>query len=269
MNAPTRAQTCRCGHPVPDGYLCRGCITLLWQTLTQLPTTMEELETTRTRQARVGGSGGSADSAALPWHNGASMVAEALSDGLWVLLRKTQGHRVGTQEHVHTQPRPATTTVEGIAQWLAVRVDGIAGHPDLAEVAQDLVEHEHRAWKVIDRPPDLSYAGGCDLCGNHLYAVTGSPITTCSGCGKSHDVAMRRAAMMKAVSDRLVTAREAATALTTLELPVTMERIRQWVHRRRLVVRGHTPDRHRLYRLGDIIDLLTTETTRAQTASLG
>lgn len=262
-------QTCRCGRPVPDGYLCRGCTTLLWQALHQMATTLEELETTRTRQARVSPSGGAGSLPGLPWHQGASLVVEALTDGLWALLRRTQAHRVGTTEHVHTQPRPEDHSTEGVAEWLAVRVDGIAGHAELAEIAQDLIEHEHRAWRVIDRPPELSYAGQCDLCGSHLYAVTGAPLTTCSGCGTSHDVAMRRAALLKAASDRLVTAREAATALTTLELPVTMERIRQWVHRRRLVVRGHTPDRHRLYRLGDIIDLLTAEVARAQTASLG
>jgi len=262
------AQICRCGHPVPDGYLCRECVTLLWRALNQMPTTLEELETTRTRQARVSHSGGAVSAPGLPWHQGASLVVEALTDGLWALLRRTQAHRVGTTEAIHTQPRPSSTTVEGISQWLAVRVEGMAGHAELAEIAQDLVDHEHRAWRVIDRPPELSYAGQCDLCGAHLYAVTGTPVTTCSGCGRSHDVAMRRAALLQAASDRLVTAREAATALTTLEMPVTMERIRQWVHRRRLLVRGHTPDRHRLYRLGDIIDLLTAEITRTQTASL-
>lgn len=262
-------QTCRCGYPARDAYLCRSCTQLLWHALTQMPTTLEELETTRTRQARVSHGGGATAGGGLPWHQGASLVAEALTDGLWALLRRTEGYRVGTREAVHTHHRPESHTIEAISGWLAVRVDGIAGHEELAEIAQDLVDHEQRAWRVIDRPPELSYAGQCELCGTHLYAVTGSPVTTCSGCGRTVDVAMRRAALMQAVSDRLVTAREAATALTTLELPVTMARIRQWVHRRRLVVRGHTPDRHRLYRLGDIIDLLTAEVTRTQTASLG
>lgn len=263
------SQTCRCGRPVRDGFLCDECTSLLWRTLTQFPETLEELEVTRTRQARITHGGGSADHAALPWHNAASMVGEALTDGLWGLLRGAQAHRVTTREQVHTLPWPIPATDNGVAAWLAVRVDGIARHQDLADIAHTLVDHGHRAWRIIDRPPELSYAGQCDICGTHLYAVTGQPVVTCATCGEHNDVAMRRAAMLKAASDRLVTAREAATALTTLELPVTVERIRQWVHRRRLLVRGHTPDRSRLYRLGDIIDLLTTETTRAQTASLG
>lgn len=255
--------TCRCGHPVTDAYLCRDCTSALWSALTRYPETRAELETTRTRQAKISSSGGHADGIKLPWHNAASMALDVLNDTIWDLVTGAARHRVPSSENTQQQHWPHRGDA---ATWLAVRVDGIAGVAYLADLGHDFVGHDSRAWKVIDRPPELSYAGQCDICGTHLYAVVGQPLTTCPACNQTHDVAMRRAAMLKAAADRLVTAREASTALTTLELPVTGERIRQWVARRRLLVRGHTPDRHRLYRLGDIIDLLTRENTRTQRA---
>lgn len=259
-------QTCTCGRPVPDGYLCRDCTSLLWSALNRYDETRDELETTRTRQARTASIGGRSDGNSLPWHNAASLALDTLADLCWDLVDATRRHGIPSTEQTYRTPTP--TALESAPAWLAVRVDGIARHEEPTVLAVSLIEHDRFAWQIIDRPPELVFAGQCDLCGTHLYAVTGQAFTTCPTCRQPNDVALRRAAMLHAVRDRLVTGREAATALTTLELPVTVERIRQWVHRRRLIVRAHTPDRHRLYRLGDIIDLLTVESARMQTTSL-
>jgi hypothetical protein len=95
-------------------------------------------------------------------------------------------------------------------------------------------------------------------CDHDLYANPGRRYVTCRACGAEHDVDARRAVLLGAVADQLLTAVEASRALPgLLGRPVTAATVRGLAHRGRLAQRPGG-----LYRVGDLIDALTAQATR-------
>ena len=163
--------------------------------------------------------------------------------------------------------------------WLADRWQAIRRQTFAPELAGDVLAAVGRGQALVDAPPETYFVGACgaeledpDLpgyvyaCGWELRARLGDLEATCRGCGTTHDVAVRRSDLLAGVGDRLVTAVDAARALSTPERPVTAAMVRGWRFRGHLEQAEEpdehgerrpavTPDGKPLYRLRDVVDV--------------
>lgn len=173
-------------------------------------------------------------------------------------------------------------------------IEGDAAAPQLHAAVLDAVR---RVERIIDREPERVAAGECGaelpderLCRKALYVDPEEPFVICPACKTRWSVAERRAWLLAAAQDSLGNAATIATALTRLDQPVTPERIRKWKERGKLTPHGNEPPppcrdhqgRGRqpqsceacrakvgapLYRLGDVVDLLTDAMSAASRRS--
>lgn len=247
---------CTCGKPTGEAaYLCGDCKATLWRALGDIPALVDELDITLTKQRRFTSQTGAVRASsepALPYDIGASNVLHELRNELVGLVRVCMDSHIESRDY---RDRLPDDTCEAMSRWLMWRIDGITAQPYAADTLR-LVRIVDRAEHVILGPPPKTFAGPCDDCGRDLYAQKGKPVVTCHACGLHYDIETRRRWLLSVVDDRLATATEIARALTSLELPVTAERIRQWKHRDRIDVRAHDKLDRPLFRVGDVVDLL-------------
>lgn len=253
--------TC-CGQPTPENaYLCNTCFNNLWIALGDVPALVTELDVSLSKQRRWEydtGSSSRSSEEALPFNLAAARSLRELRDQLQQLARRCVAADVPSKDYRYRHPG---STCKELSTWLMWRIDGIAGQP-WAPDALTLVKAVQHAVHVIDRPPERTFAGPCDQCGHDLYARKGKPTVHCHDCGLEYNLADRREWLLKQVDDQLATASEIARALTSMELPITAERIRQWKHRDRIEVKAHDRLDRPLYRVGDVVDLLVEHTAR-------
>lgn len=247
--------TCTCGKPTPETtYVCSDCTSDLRATLLNMPVLLEDLTLTMSKQRRFGDpvGGGKAADTGLPFNMAAANVLHELRYELLATVRLCLTSNVPSGHDLVRQPaaQPAA-----MAAWLLDRVDGIVGQP-WAPGALRVVGIAARAEYVIDAPAERTFAGPCDQCGNDLYARAGKLRVTCHDCGLAYDLVARRKWLLTMVNDRLATATEIARALTSLRVPVTAERIRQWKHRDRIEPKSHDRLGRPLFRVGDVVHLL-------------
>jgi hypothetical protein len=268
-----------CGNTIrSNAYVCTPCNALLEKTLAEIPSLGEDLETTRLRQSRTGGrsiGGGHSSDVPLPWLETASVAEDTLRSTLvaWA--------RVVVEERGVGWPR---NTLAGISGFLLKHVDWLVHHPDAHEAVDELSFAARQARSVVDRAPDRWYAGRCEhvdldaqveaivtsgpeppKCPEELYVREGSSTVSCRTCGTEHDVAQRRAKLARVVKDRLATASELTSAVSNLARPISLNTIKSWVRRRRLVEKAQSPDGVALYRVGDVLDLLAGDISRKTT----
>lgn len=130
------------------------------------------------------------------------------------------------------------------ARWLADRWKVVRTRPWAGECARQIGAAIRRAETHVDQPPEEWFAGHCDValddpdrpgetyaCGWELYARLASDTVRCRGCGTTHDVAARRAQLIASAGDVLVTAAQAARALTEPGHEITAAMVRGWKHR--------------------------------------
>lgn len=251
---------CTCSKPTrEDSYMCADCKDALWRALGNVPALVDELEVSLTKQTRFTTQTSSArvsTAPPLPYDPAASRTLDTLHTQLTKLTQLCIKRNIESRDY--QQRTPGETSVS-MSAWLMWRVDALAAQPDI-DSAQQLVRVVQKAEYVIDRPPERTYAGPCDDCGRDLYAEHSKQTVICHHCGISYDLAARRQWLLRVVNDRLATATEIARALTSLELPVTAERIRQWKHRERIDVVSHDRLGRPLFRVGDIVELLHEHT---------
>lgn len=242
----------RCTQPAAGAYLCPSCGQILEQLLAEIPALAADLDLTRARQDRmrghaVGAVGGHNDSGPL-WDERASRAGRALRDALT------------TEVHQLTGPRPAGT-VPALAAHLLARLDTIRHTDTAARTVDALSRVVKTARSAIDRPADLVFGGPCE-CGHDLYARGDATHFTCPTCGTVYDFEQRRAWLLSATEDSLLTATEASRALSDLlGRTLSPNTIRTWANTGRLVPHGHHGDRP-LYRVGDLVALARTTPTR-------
>lgn len=247
------AQQCACGQQASESaYLCSECSDKLWRVLSDVPALIVELDVTLGRQRRSDAQAASSE-VAMPYSIAASNALHALRAELVGMVRMCIDDRVPSVDYRERHPGD---TCASMSAWLLWRIDGISAQPWAVDVLQQLSRAAAHAFVAIDRPPSRTFAGPCDECGRDLYAVPGRSVITCRPCGLTYDLAARRESLLRAVDDQLATATEISRALTSLEMPVTNERIRQWRHRERIEQRGHDKRGVPLYRVGDIVALL-------------
>lgn len=150
----------------------------------------------------------------------------------------------------------ANLTSVATLEWAGLLVVGLA---DAEERLRELTEQVAPGW----------YAGQCGLCSAATYVVPGLTWVTCRGCGsttyaRDHlDVVLTEARGWVAAPMRLA---EAIVALTDSETSVVRlyERIKKWGQRDRIetvrgVDRDGDPTGPKRHRLGEVLDLLSSE----------
>lgn len=245
--------TCVCGQPTgDDGFICSSCADSYAVALDRVPGVAHELVITLSKQQRFSDAGMVAYRAhGFPYDVAASDALHALRNELVTLVRLCIEERVTSRSGA----REPDDTLGSMSMWLSVRVSGVRARqwaPDALKLVR-IIEHGE---SVIDHPVERTYAGPCDDCSRDLYVESGQLTVICEHCGRSYDLKARRDWLLHVVHDRLATAPEIARALSSLELPITHELIRQWRHRQRLTPRTHDRRGVPLYRVGDVVDLL-------------
>jgi len=185
---------------------------------------------------------------------------------------------------------------EAADRWLADKASVLRLLPWFPELHLDLERATRRGWSLVDAPPPSGwFAGDCDavldapsdpgygasrgvpgvafVCGRKLYARLDEQRVRCRGCGTWHEVAPRRAVLLKAAEDTLMTANETARVVVTLGLVESVDkaaaRFRQWRTRELLEVRAYTVEGRPRYRLGDVLVRLRLEAFGVTSATVG
>lgn len=265
---------CRCGRPTKDdAYVCEECLDKLARALGDVPWVEEELETTISKQrAMVAGEGAASakcsckddddkcQHALVPYHVKAAEKRDALRHELVQLVRFCSEEGIRSSDPSDTLP---ANTMRALSRWLMWRVDGLAFNDMAEEFVGSLVAAVSACQRIIDLPPERSYAGPCPECKSDLYHRPNAADVKCPGCGQVYEVAKiatwMRARIEEHMADRLVTAHEGATLLSRFGLETGQRTIDKWHERGLIAEAGHVaPDgkrARRLYRWDDLLAL--------------
>jgi hypothetical protein len=238
--------------------MCGACRAELARALASVPEVLGDLDVTLSRQTSRMGRGGHGSTVPLAFDERASEAAYGLRSALvgWV--------RVLQEAHAEEWP---DDTPQSMAAWLSARLTRLVRHPAAPEAHEEITDAVRQAQRVTDRAPERQFAGRC-ACGAALYARPGAGRVQCRDCdADAVDVAAQRDAMLGQITDRLVTATQAADILTRLAAPLKAELVRQWGARGRLIAHGHDPAGHPLYRVSDVRDLLVEKLAREAQAT--
>lgn len=129
-------------------------------------------------------------------------------------------------------------------------------------VCQPFTCHHDTCRELRERP--LRVATRIGRCGTDLYAHEGDDSVKCSTCGQTYQLDQRRRDLVDMLPDVIAPTTAIANALTTLQQSVTSSMIRQMAHRGEIASRGTDPTdpRGRLYRVGDVLDVLAARALR-------
>lgn len=258
-----------CDRPTTNG-LCAPHRAELLERLTSLRRIVDDLNTQLTRQAIYSTAGtGALDeepTSAVPWNEGASRTLQRIA----TTMRRWDGRtadRLGTPVR-HPNPLRAAAVIRA-----AIASGQLNAWPSLAGLLDDLRDIDERTNRTIDRPKVERFLGICTtalditrsgMCDTRLYQLEDIDTITCPSCGTTHLVDADLELLLTIADDTLVTAAQAARAMSTKDdtehhRNLLVDRIRTWERRSRLPYRGTTIDAGRerkLYRLGDIKDLV-------------
>lgn len=261
---------CSCGRPTrDDAYACDECGDKTARALGDVPWLVEELETTITKQRATEANEGSASAtcsckdtddecqhALVPFHVPAAEKRDALRHALVSAVRFCREEGVRNSDPGPDWP---DDTLLSMSRWLLWRVDGLALNDMGEEITRAIRDTVRACRHVIDKPPERAYAGPCPECKRDLYHRHHAAEVGCSGCGQRWDVGEVNKWMQERITEhmenKLVTAREGATLLGRLGLPVEQGTIDKWRERNRIAEAGHNPAGHRLYRWDDLLAL--------------
>lgn len=146
--------------------------------------------------------------------------------------------------------------VVGMARFLDVHADWLAGHDAADVVLDELSDAARRILRIVEPRGALEFVGPCEVCGDDLRAHPGSS-AVCRGCRVVVDAVATREALLREAGDRLMTAAELVTLAPRLwDVQVSFMRINRWVRAGRLVAHGEREDRP-VYRVGDVAGLVS------------
>lgn len=274
-----------CRETVPPGMLvCGQCTDALALRLLMLPTLALALEEAHRkalrfsvgRPGRLHGRPGEdfEEESPVPFNPRASEVLEQLVTALaqWADL-------IAAERGLF---RPSNTAA-ALGPWLARQVSWLRSWPRGPEAVELMTAAIGAAERIVDRPPDLRYAGPCGTtvtdddglateCVEDVYAQPGQPVGVCRGCGARWPMAERRSWLLSQVEDMLLPATELARAIDGLGVYVTPSMIRNWQARGHLVQHGSCyatiqDGRRRevpLYRVGDVLDKVNADRIRRE-----
>ena len=142
-----------------------------------------------------------------------------------------------------------------MASWLLNHIEWLRHHRAGHEAVEEITAAVWEVARVIDRPPEREYVGPCRDCGADIYGKPGAAVAECRPCGVGYDVAEMREWMKAQIYGRLVTAREGSALLCRFGLETKQATIDTWVHRKRLVPRGHDTEGRRMYLFDDLVTI--------------
>ena len=248
-----------CSRPVADqAYACGPCGARLDGLLAEAVALAPELAVTVARQTATGGRGGAKSAEVpLPFDPAASSAAWALGNTLVSWACHVAAER-GVDLPRATTPADPVTSATVAAGWLRGHVEWLRHRPEVDEAVDEIGYAVAEARRHVDHHrPDRWYAGPCD-CGRDLYARPGAATVDCPDCDLTWPVAERREWLLASAREVLATATVISQALTALDVPVTPARLWQWAKRGRLLSRDTDRRGRPLYRVGDILDRLST-----------
>lgn len=258
----TTCQTTTCDKPTrDDAYTCDDCLDDFAKVLGNVTWIDAELETTITKQRAATSGGAPSAEVALPYNAKASELAGELRLALVNLVRLCIEEGVRSRDHRDREPG---NTLVAMSRWLLWRVDGLAFNDMAPEFIRAATEAIRACERIIDLPPDRSYAGPCPECKRDLYHRPDAAEVNCHGCGQRWDVAEVTVWMQDRIRDHmdglLVTAREGSTLLSRAGIETTQRAIDKWHERGLLLEAGHVAPEgggrpRRLYRWDDVLAL--------------
>lgn len=236
-----------CGQPADGALLCGGCVDQLAVRLREVPGLVDELDTTITRQDKLGarGAGGGQSEPPLPFNARASDARTDLRDILGSWCRDVAERSGDSVPYVQDVRNAAVVA----SSWLLGHLRATAHHPAAADLYEEVTDVIWQAVRAIDRPPDTVFAGRCE-CGALLHAYPGRSTVACRACALEHDPLDRRATMIASLIHHEGTAADVSRILALAGVQVPADTIRKWARRGKL---QRLPGR--LYRVGDVVDV--------------
>ena len=244
---PTEHLCPRCTRPAGTQTLCPACLDALHADLDALPDLIDQLHTQLARMGRLGHAvGGRSAERPSPVDWRASEVLDLLRSVL-----------VGWVRDVTPEPsaQPADTLQ---AMTAHLRFTDWRRHPAADEFADEIGYAIAEGRRAIDAPPERRYLGECmepiegrGDCPGDVWQVGAKRTAACALCGHPHDVARRQEWIADIAQDRLVTASEAAGALSAWGTSITGDLVRHWAARGRLVAHGADLHGRPVYRFGE------------------
>lgn len=242
-----------CDRPAKAGLLCGACVAELQRALDGVPEVLGDLDVTLSRQTSRMGRGGGGNSTPLAFDERASEAGYVLRSTLVGWVRQLQ------------EARPEEwpdDTAQAMARWLSQRLERLVRHPAAGEAHGEIVTAVRAAQRVTDRPAERQFAGRC-ACGAALYAKPGASRVQCRDCdAEAVDVGEQLDRMREHVRDQLAHPTGASVLLARLEIKAPESTIRRWAGQRRILAHGTDARGRSLYRIGDILDVIT-ETGRS------
>ena len=301
--APAGGQTCQCGRPAGDAFMCPQCVDDLDRCLGDVPALVEDLDIAAQRLARVtvttrstsrkrdpesildGWPGFSADTdpdmivttplvvrdvtrrmaAILARTRPDAPQAASAQDSLRAALVGAVRALCGSVGQVYNGPDDTT----GLSRWLLRNLAAIPLHPEGPDITAEIVRAHDRALKVIDNDPEKIYYGTCQTImadGAPCGQNVSIPVGATlweCGCGATYDADQLEADRRERVADTLGTVGELVRLAKHVGVQTTRNRINWWITSGQMSRRGATMD-GATYRLGDVLDL---EARRRSTAS--
>lgn len=257
-----------CGRPVADGFVCPADSFRLDEAIQSISAyhgLAWALEITLTRQDRFGTRNGSRSAEKpVPFNHKASTAS-----GRLLSVLRYWANRVARETGDNRPP----SDLAPLATWLRPKVGWLRYHEEGARAHTTILDAVADVRRVIDRPPDLVYAGPCgatpedadEECLEDLYAFPGASYVSCR-CGTVWDVQERRRWLLDAAEDQLATTKEISRALTQYAFTVTESMIRNYEHRG-LIARRGTKGRATLFRIGDVLDVATRVVDKPRAAA--
>lgn len=261
MIVQRKIPTCSyCHIPHADhAEICLDCTALLRSLLGDSRRALLELETTLTRQARIGqqnGRGGKGSSWPLPFSPEASEAADVLLAGTitrWAL-------DIWRASESPLKSRPPADPIG----YIADRVEAIRFRGYAAALLDELQAALDNAWATVDLPAEYLEAGQCDQCSTRLVGRPDQATVTCGTCGAGYDIADRQAQMVISAEAKLMPAKQIErlvdiflrTGLTDrITKRIPSGSVRGWASKGDLIQRGLDADgKTPTYRVGDVFD---------------
>lgn len=287
----------RCERPVADqAFACKSCAEHVEKLLASTPAFARELETTVARLDRIQRRGVMPDTStgagpvvgpicagyrrehhcdhpscaeiwpltvalrptALPVDLDAVKHLDAATNVLTTWCRHVAETRGSEVPRVHKRLRETSAGVA--AAWLTERgnLEWLRHREEVGEAFEQLERAAMTIERVVDRLPELWYAGPCEACGAEVYAQPSATIVRCD-CGDTWPAAGRREWLLAAAEDYLLTIPEILGALPNLlGFELRRQTVHSWVRRSRLKPHGLTANGRETYRVGDVLDLAAT-----------
>lgn len=237
-----------CSETIRDWTVCPVHANQLRQDLAELPAQAGDLDRHLARLHAGQGVGHSADTP-MPYDQRAS---KALGDMRAVLPAWIRDLDENPEHH------PADN-IPAMARWLYARHHRLVAHPFAEEAVREIHELHEAALRAVDNPAERMFLGRCE-CGTDLHAPPDRRWSTCPTCGAVVDAETKRAEVLAALDDRLVTAAEFAHLAGYLGLipqagrDRARQRVNLWAARSLAIPHRRGPDP--AYRYDDLAALL-------------